>query len=52
MKHCDLLTALSLTLGTAEHAHGIALKSYRQITRRHSKIALTQINQMSNNKPD
>ena len=31
MKHCDLLTALGLTLGHGGTPHGIALKSYREI---------------------
>ena len=41
MKHCDLLTALGLTLGHGGTPHGTALKADHS---RHSKIALTEIN--------
>ena len=40
MKHCDLLTALGLTLGHGGTPHGIALKSYRQITADTAKLRL------------
>jgi len=49
MKHSDLLTALSLTLGTGGIARGIALKSYRQIAAGTTKLVLrsTATNQIS-----
>jgi hypothetical protein len=40
MKRCELLTAFSLTVGTAEHSIAIALKSYMQVGAAMAKLRL------------